>query len=363
MAIPIAKLTVIVGATLAGSYLVNEGRLSDVSNIFFGAFKIFRKHIQEDKNGSSSSKKPGSDFHMAQVNNLRKQLQSLQMSGRVTVITESGQGYKTYSIMTVVIIGAMGYGYIWWKGWKISDMMFVTQSAFKDARNNIANQMDTFSSSISNTKHHLSNQIERVECTLNDCLDDSAATKEEVSKICEELSGFHVKVESVHHAARAVESKIFQMKGSEDLTTRGVYHLCQFVKKLDNKKPEYTKVLQSNTSMQALEQPQTSSSPSSSIASATDLGSPSSIVETPRVLQSSRTASISSFKDVQGLHTITRNANMRRNSMETDGSSISNITLPVNEEDSSSRSSSLFGWRLPSFNKIIARSQSSSDST
>lgn len=353
MAIPFVKLSIIVGAGVAGTILAKDTELSVIPSFLSGAFKIFKKHLQDDKT-SPPSRKTGSDNLMTQVNSLRQQLQNLQASGPVTIITKSRSGRGTYSITVVVVAGVAGYIYIWWKGWKLSDMMFVTKRNFTTACNNVATQLDAVSSSVKSTKKHLSSRIDRIDCSLEDCLEVVSSTKGEVSELNGEITGFHVEVASVHRAVQNLESKLVQIEGSQDVTTRGVYHLCKIARDLESKKPGKAQVLGSSSVKPALEHPQVApinrlgSLPPK--ASTSEPTSPSTPVEVPRVLQSSRSATVASLKEVQGLTTITRTFSTKSNPTEPSNSRPSSSNTPAVGNPSITRSSSnslRYGWRLP----------------
>ncbi|PWZ56508.1 1-phosphatidylinositol-3-phosphate 5-kinase FAB1B [Zea mays] len=56
--------------------------------------------------------------------------------------------------ITAVIIGAIGYLFIRWKGWKLSDMMFVTKRGLSDACNVVGKQVDQVSESVNYDSIH-----------------------------------------------------------------------------------------------------------------------------------------------------------------------------------------------------------------
>ncbi|KAL6493589.1 hypothetical protein OROGR_032368 [Orobanche gracilis] len=56
MALPLGKLTLLVGAGLVGTVLAKEGRVSNVSDFFSGAFKIVFKQLRKDDSAASSPK-------------------------------------------------------------------------------------------------------------------------------------------------------------------------------------------------------------------------------------------------------------------------------------------------------------------
>ncbi|KAJ0851363.1 hypothetical protein HanPSC8_Chr13g0591341 [Helianthus annuus] len=91
MALPLGKLTIIIGARLVGSVLANEGRMPGVSDLFSGASKVL-KLISHDEKPASSKPKPLNESLLAQVNSLRQELQLLASNRPVTIVTSSGSG-------------------------------------------------------------------------------------------------------------------------------------------------------------------------------------------------------------------------------------------------------------------------------
>ncbi|KAJ0969214.1 hypothetical protein J5N97_022091 [Dioscorea zingiberensis] len=347
MAAAIGKLTIIIGAGIVGTALAKEGHLFDVTGLFSGALKIVTRHLQKDKDNSSSTGKPHNDALLAQVNNLRQELQLLASSRSVTIITGIRSGSGAFTVKTVIVIGVVGYGYIWWKGWKISDMMFVTRRGFTDACSTVAKQLDLVSSSISAAKRHLSSRIDRVDCNLNESVELTAATKEEVSKLHGKLSGFHDEFESVHQAVQSLETKLGRIEGNQDFTTRGVYHLCQFVQGLEKSRNTDSIQVLPSSSVRALELPETKYvTRTESLPSPTQgPSSPSVSIETPKVLRPSRTVSVSGFKEIQEVSNGIITGDMRPTPHQGSTSAAPN--------GGSSSNSGRMGWKLPSIFPII----------
>ncbi|KAF5939954.1 hypothetical protein HYC85_021121 [Camellia sinensis] len=293
MALPLGKLTILIGAGIVGSVLAKEGRFSTVSDFCSGAFKIVLKQIRHD-DSTPSSPKPRNDSLMSQVNSLRQELQLLASNRPITIVTSSGSGSSKYGIIVIVIVVASGY--VWWKvesqpkkvelyalislnginykvlysevrtralmldvcldqeqgrvlsirdshmigvihvlvvgsqGWKLPDMMFATKRSLSDACNTIAKQLENVYSSIAAsfssysfcyiclifmlfvlilmhriaTKRHLSSKIDRVDRTLEESAELTAATREEVSELRGEIQVIGVDVQSVHHVVRTL---------------------------------------------------------------------------------------------------------------------------------------------------------------
>ncbi|KAJ0428116.1 hypothetical protein HanHA300_Chr17g0642571 [Helianthus annuus] len=195
MALPLGKLTIIIGAGLVGSVLAKEGRMPGVSDLFSGASKVLKLISHDEKPASKT--KPLNDSLLAQVNSLRQELQLLASNRPVTIVTSSGSGGNKYGV--VIIVAVVGYGYVWWKGWKLPDMMFATKRSLSDATSAVAKQLETVYSSLAATKRHLSSRIDRVDCSLDEVAEITASTKEEVSAIRGKTKVFSEDVQSIHN--------------------------------------------------------------------------------------------------------------------------------------------------------------------
>ncbi|KAL8152168.1 hypothetical protein V2J09_009928 [Rumex salicifolius] len=141
MALSLGKLTILVGAGILGSVLAKEGQLPSVSDVLSGVVKIAFK-----RDSAPSSTKPKNDALVAQVNSLKQELQFLVSNRPVTIITSGGGGGRRYGMIILVVV--VGYGYIWWKGWKLPDLTFATKRSLSDACTAVAKQLEQVYSSI-----------------------------------------------------------------------------------------------------------------------------------------------------------------------------------------------------------------------
>ncbi|XP_042491010.1 uncharacterized protein LOC122070831 isoform X2 [Macadamia integrifolia] len=357
MALPIGKLTILVGAGILGSVLVKEGRMSNVSDFLSGAFKIVVKQIQRDD--STPNAKPQNDTLLAQVNSLRQELQLLASNKSVTIINGGRSGAGTYGVPVVIVI-VVGYGYIWWKGWKLSDMMFATRRSLSEACTSVAKELGQFSSSISQTKRFLSSRIDRVDGRLDECEEITAATKEEISEVRGDVEDIGVNVESVHRAVQTLETRIVQISGKQDLTNKGVQTLCSFVWELEqNRMPDRIQASPSSSSGPALELPQmTPTSSTSSLppkVQSSEQPAPAS-VESPKVSRSLSAVSASGLKELQGITNATVEAST--------GPDVNNGVQDSEDVNSNGSSSSgRTGWRFPGLNaSLLMRTHSAKSS-
>ncbi|XP_047255829.1 uncharacterized protein LOC107847657 isoform X1 [Capsicum annuum] len=292
MALPLGKLTILLGAGIVGSVLAKEGRLPNVPDIFSGAFKIAWRQIRQD-NSTRSTPKSGNASLMQQVNSLRQDLQLLASNRSVTIVTSSGSGSSRYTMIIVIVV--MGYGYVWWKldrfrrypiqhdrfrqyqvisrlanksnlnstieGWKLPELMFATRRSLSDACGSVSKQLESVYTSISATKRHLTSRIDRVDSKIDDCVDNTAATRDEVSKIRGKVRTFGEDVQSVHLVVQSLETKIRRIEGRQSETNYGVGKLVAFVRSIETSRAkEQIEAPLSSSSRAALELPSVASS-------------------------------------------------------------------------------------------------------
>nr|VDD06529.1 unnamed protein product [Brassica rapa] len=223
MALPLGKLTILIGAGLVGSVLAKEGSLPDVSHFVSGAFKIVLRQLKQDEPAKSGSR-PRNDTLTAQVNSLRHELQLLASNRPITIISTGGSGGKKYG--WIIIIGVIGYGYVWWKGWKLPDFMFATRRSLSDACNNVGSQIDGFYESLSGTKRELGSEIDRMDRSLDESTIIIKETGREVNELRDGTANMKDDVRSVFEAVETLvriilASKVYRIEGNQDLTLKG----------------------------------------------------------------------------------------------------------------------------------------------
>ncbi|XP_039019214.1 uncharacterized protein LOC120150641 [Hibiscus syriacus] len=305
MALPLGKLTILVGAGIVGSILAKEGGISSVSDFVSGAFKIAYRQLKH-ADTTPSGNKPRNDYLVAQVNSLRQELQILASNRPITIVTGRGTGTSKYSIIIVVVV--VGYGYVWWKGWRLPDIMFATKRSLSDAREAIAKQLESVYSSISVTRRHLSSRIESVDNHLDAIADITATTQEEVSLIQDKSKMLNSNVQSVRYVVQNLESKIKRIEGKQDMTNEGVNWLCNYAQTMEQNIPiDRIQASPASSSRPALEAPTKTPSRSGysplivpvESPSPSRAPNPSDSNGTPKVQRSPKTAiSASGLKDV-----------------------------------------------------------------
>jgi len=305
----LGKIAIVIGSGIIGTLVTggDPGKLPDLRDVLSVSFKFFTK---PDKKEGSSAASPHTDQLLSQVNYLREQLRVLSDQKQVPhIIIDGRPGAGAYGL-TAIALGAIGYLYIRWKGWKIADLMFVTKRGLSDACNVVGKQLDQVSESVHASKKHLSGRIDRVDCSLDECHEIIEATGKEVTVIHGDLSAFQEEIQSVHLVVRTLETKLGRLAYTQDHTTRGIHELCEFTKRLDQSPKANTLKVTSSTPLPAIESSErisrTVSLPSSSEPESPVAQSPRA--DTAKVVRPSTAMSASGLSMLAGTSSIPKRA-------------------------------------------------------
>ncbi|RCV15628.1 hypothetical protein SEVIR_3G073900v4 [Setaria viridis] len=226
---PLANVAIMVGSGIAGSILTTYTKVGDVLS---GGLEFVKKH-GEGGGGAKSSSGQDTAQLMSQVNILREEIQSLTVRPAMVVTSAAKSGSGACTVTAVVVAGVVGYAYIKWKGWKLSDMMFVTKRGLSEACNVVGSQLDQVSDAVVVTKKHLAGRIDLVDSSLDENKQIIEGTRDQVAVINMDLSAFQEDLQSVNLVVQTLESKMGRLESSQDQTVDGIHHLCEFTRKLE----------------------------------------------------------------------------------------------------------------------------------
>lgn len=218
-----SKILILVGAGLTGSIILKNGPLSDVL-----------AELQELMKGVNQVEVSSNHFDpsllAAQIRHLAQEVRDLTLSRPVTIVngeSASNGSFASY-IMPAAAVGAMGYCYMWWKGWSFSDVMFVTRRNMAVAVANASKQLEQISTALAVTKRHLIQRLENLDGKLDEQKETSKGIMNEVNKVKTDLSQIGFDIESIHNMVSSLEGKIGLLENKQDMTNTGIYYLCQF---------------------------------------------------------------------------------------------------------------------------------------
>ncbi|KAI6697557.1 hypothetical protein NL676_017676 [Syzygium grande] len=217
-----SKVLILVGAGLTGSIVFNSGRLAELVS----QLQEILKGVDE---ANVSSNKFDSALLAAQIRQLAQDIKELSLSNPITIYngnsTSSGS-YASY-LVPAAALGAMGYCYMWWKGWSFTDAMFVTKRNMANAVETVSKQLENVSQTLATTRRHLSNRLESLDWKLDEQKEISKLIADDVFDVKFNLSQIGLNVEVIHQMVSGLEDKIELIESKQDVTNSGLWHLCQ----------------------------------------------------------------------------------------------------------------------------------------
>ncbi|XP_051145613.1 uncharacterized protein LOC127261341 isoform X2 [Andrographis paniculata] len=217
-----SKVLILVGAGVTGSVILRSGQLSDLIS-----------HLQElIKRLNDTETSPGkydAALLAAQVRQLAKEIKELSLSNPVTIFNGNSPSTGSYAsyILPAAAVGAMGYCYMWWKGWSLSDVMFVTKHNMANAVSTVSKQLDNLSEALASTKRHLSKRLENLDWKVEEQREISKLISNDVGEVRSNLNQIGYDINVIHEMVAGLEGKIELLESKQDVTNSGLWYLCQ----------------------------------------------------------------------------------------------------------------------------------------
>ncbi|XP_054797840.1 uncharacterized protein LOC129302939 [Prosopis cineraria] len=217
-----SKILILVGAGLTGSVVLRSGRLSDLI-----------QQLQELLKGVDEAEiSPGrydTAAIAAQIRQLAQEIRELTISNPVTIFngnSSSNGSYASY-ILPAAAIGAMGYCYMWWKGWSFSDVMFVTKRNMANAVATVSKQLENVHETLASTRRHLTKKLEVLDLKVEGHNELTQLIANDVTEVKSNLSQIGGDFELIHEMISSLEGKLKLVESKQDITNSGLWYLCQ----------------------------------------------------------------------------------------------------------------------------------------
>ncbi|KAL9453754.1 hypothetical protein AB3S75_009375 [Citrus x aurantiifolia] len=217
-----SKVIVLLGAGLTGSIVLRSGRLSEI----IAQLQELLKGVDEVQ---ISPFKYDSALLAAQIQQLSQEIKELTLSNPVTMFNgnqSSSGGYSSY-LTPAAAIGAMGYCYMWWKGWSLSDVMFVTKHNMANAVASVSKQLEHVSETLASTKRQLSKRLQNLDWKLQEQIETSKLIANDVDVMNSNLSQIGFDIEMIRQMVAGLEGKLELLEGKQDMANSGLMYLCQ----------------------------------------------------------------------------------------------------------------------------------------
>ncbi|XAR68149.1 hypothetical protein NMG60_11003184 [Bertholletia excelsa] len=217
-----SKVLILVGAGLTGSIILRSGQLSDLISQLQELIKgVNEAEISPDKYDGA--------LLAAQIRQLAQEIRELTVSRPITIYNGSStsSGSSASYLLPAAALGAMGYCYMWWKGWSLSDVMFVTKHNMANAVATVSKQLEHVSEALASTKRHLTKRLENLDWKLDEQKETSKLIANDVGEVKSNLNQIGVDIELLNQMVCGLEGKLELLESKQDMTNSGLWYLCQ----------------------------------------------------------------------------------------------------------------------------------------
>ncbi|XP_044489575.1 uncharacterized protein LOC123213978 [Mangifera indica] len=232
--VSLSKIVILAGAGYTGTVLINNGKLSDL----LGKLQELVRGL-ENSAGHDGDSDLSSDAIAAQIRRIKMEFQQIASTRQITVLNgTSGGNSATSLIIPAATLGALGYGYMWWKGISFSDLMWVTKKSMTAAVSNLTNHLENVTEALSVAKKHLTQRIQALNDKVEKQNEISKDIQKNVKEACDDLFKVEDSLKDLQSMIYGLDGKIDSLGYKQDVTNVGMYYLCSLVDGREGKMPE-----------------------------------------------------------------------------------------------------------------------------
>ncbi|GAV85040.1 DUF1664 domain-containing protein [Cephalotus follicularis] len=232
--IGVSKILIIAGAAgYTSTILLKNGKLADI----LGDLQSWVKGLEKQSDGDSEY----GDAITTQVRRLAMEVRQLASARQITVLNGNSGGNLTALVIPAATLGALGYGYMWWKGFSFSDLMYVTKRNMSAAVSNLTKHLENVSDALSKAKEHLTQRIEGLDDKMELQNKISKEIRDSVSDANSNISRIEYDLEDLQKMVSGLDGKIDKLEYKQDVANIGVLYLCNFVDGKRGKMPDVLK--------------------------------------------------------------------------------------------------------------------------
>jgi len=230
----VTRVVMLIGAGMAGSVALRNGRLSEI----IAEMQDFLEKADKGKEGGAGADHGISDA-LNEVRLLAMQVRQLGSPRSITVLNGgSGQSGLSGLIVPAATVGALGYGYMWWKGISFADLMYVTKQNMANAVSSMTKHLEQVQTSLAAAKKHLTQRIQKLDDKLDQQKALSGQIKDDVTGARLKLENIGSEIKNIKELVWGLDEKMDSMEAKQNFSCAGVMYLCQFIEQSGGKLPE-----------------------------------------------------------------------------------------------------------------------------
>ncbi|KAG2261610.1 hypothetical protein Bca4012_013678 [Brassica carinata] len=228
--IGLTRILILAGAGYTSTILVKNGKMADLLGELQSLVKRFEKsgdHSDDD-----------SDDMATQMQRLAMEMRQISSTRQITVMNGAQGADFTPLIVPAATLGAIGYGYMWYKGMSFSDIMCITKRSMEEAVSNLTKHLDTVSEAISNAKKHLSERLKRTDDKMELQKDLLKGVQDNVGLALEDLANIGDDFDAMQSMFGGMGGKLDSIEYKQNIANMGLMYLCDSMGGENHKVPD-----------------------------------------------------------------------------------------------------------------------------
>ncbi|GAB2228767.1 hypothetical protein Drorol1_Dr00022896 [Drosera rotundifolia] len=216
-----SKVLILVGAGLTGSVILKSGALSDV---ILQVQELIKGGNEVDIYPSKSD----AAVIAAQIRRLTEEMRELSLSNPIAVLNGNPTSTGSYAsyLVPAAALGAMGYCYMWWKGWSLSDIMFVTKENMVNAVASVSKQLESVYEALAATRRHLTKRLQNLDWKVEELKECTKFIADDVDEANSTISQIQFDIGLMHQIVAGLEGKLELLESNQDKANSVLWHLC-----------------------------------------------------------------------------------------------------------------------------------------
>ncbi|CAH2045718.1 unnamed protein product [Thlaspi arvense] len=216
--IGLSRILILAGAGYTSTILVKNGKMADI----LGELQALVKRFEKPGDNSDDD----SDAMATQMQRLAMEIRQMASSRQITVMNGAQGADYTPLIVPAATLGAIGYGYMWYKGMSFSDIMCITKRNMDNAVANLTKHLDTVSEAISSAKKHLSERLKKTGDKLDSQKDLLNGVKDNVGLALDDLANIGDDLDAMHSMFGGMGGKLDSIEYKQNIANLGLMYLC-----------------------------------------------------------------------------------------------------------------------------------------
>ncbi|XP_013733159.1 uncharacterized protein LOC106436757 [Brassica napus] len=229
--IGLSRIFLLAGAGYTGTIIMKNGKLSDI----LGELQSLVKGMERSGEEGDSDV---SDAIAAQVRRLAMEVRQLASARQITVMNGvSGANLQALAVPAAAL-GALGYGYMWWKGLSFTDLMYVTKANMATAVANLTKNLEQVSATLAAAKRHLTQKIQNMDDKVEKQIDLSKEIKNQVTLARGDINSLENELQSLNDLISGLDGKLDTLEYKQDVTNVCMLHLYNYFGGKSTKLPD-----------------------------------------------------------------------------------------------------------------------------